>query len=276
MGGGGSELTRLSGGENCMLGIAAGMATKAINYPLLNWKNCSQQSLPISFNPKVVYRGLPMAMMNLGGTTGVQFGTTGFFQKMIKGAGYGPDVCVNGGAFLGGLASGIPCSLWELTMIQQQRFGGSILGTPVRIAKDHGAGMLMRGLTCTLGRESLFTLAMLGITPTIQLKLVEDYKLDKNVGLAAGALIGSILSATLTHPMDTIKTCMQGDLEGKKYTTVKGTGAELIKDNGVAKGLFKGLGWRITLIATTFFLVNKFKQVLAPVMFPSKDEPEKK
>ena len=33
-------------------------------------------------------------------------------------------------------------------------------------------------------------------------------------------------------------------------------------------GLFKGLSWRIGLIATTFFLVNKIKQNLAPVMFP--------
>ena len=33
------------------------------------------------------------------------------------------------------------------------------------------------------------------------------------------------------------------------------------------KGLFKGLAWRVSLITTTFFLVNKFKQTLAPVLF---------
>ena len=37
---------------------------------------------------------------------------------------------------------------------------------------------------------------------------------------------------------------------------------------GVAQGLFKGLGWRITLISTTFFLVNDLKVRLAPVLFP--------
>ena len=36
---------------------------------------------------------------------------------------------------------------------------------------------------------------------------------------------------------------------------------------GVA-GLFKGLNWRIVLIATTFFLVNKFKVVILPIAFP--------
>lgn len=160
-------------------------------------------------------------------------------------------------------------------MIQQQRFGGSILGTPLRIAKDYGVMMLMRGLTTTLGRESLFTLAMLGVTPTIQMKLVEGYKMDKNVGLAAGALIGSCLSATLTHPMDTIKTCMQGDLDGRKYTTVQWTGKMLVQEHGVLQGLFKGLAWRISLITTTFFLVNKFKQVLAPAMFTVKEDDQK-
>ena len=41
---------------------------------------------------------------------------------------------------------------------------------------------------------------------------------------------------------------------------------------GLARGLFKGLAYRIVLIATTFFLVNKFKDGLAPMMFPAKME----
>ena len=36
----------------------------------------------------------------------------------------------------------------------------------------------------------------------------------------------------------------------------------------MVQGLFKGLSFRIALISTTFFLVNKFKQVLVPKMFP--------
>jgi len=77
--------------------------------------------------------------------------------------------------------------------------------------------------------------------------------------------------------MDTIKTCMQGDLEQKKYTTVTKTGQSLASEYGVAQGLFKGLSFRIVLIATTFFLVNKFKEQLVPVMYPhALTEDEKK
>jgi hypothetical protein len=185
--GGGSDLGALSGAENCMLGITAGIGTKMTNYPLLSWKNTVQQGLPISFNPKIVYRGVVMACLNLGGTTGVQFGTTGYFQKLLKGAGADATQTQMGGAFLGGLASGVPCSLWELTMIQQQRHGTTLLGTLPGVASKYGSMQIFRGLSMTLGRESLFTLAMLGITPKIQSVLVEDSGMESNTALAAGS-----------------------------------------------------------------------------------------
>ena len=63
-------------------------------------------------------------------------------------------------------------------------------------------------------------------------------------------------------------------------TTVTTTGGKLAEEYGVAKGLFKGLSFRIVLIATTFFLVNNIKEQLLPVMFPAaaatKEEDKKK
>ena len=180
----------------------------------------------------------------------ILLGTTGFFQRAL-GSVASKDDAEMGGAFLGGLASGVPCSVWELTMIQQQRFGGSILGTPTGILRNFGGAGLLRGLTMTLGRESLFTMAMLGVTPQIQRKLVDSSGMDKQVALAAGALTGAFFSATVTHPMDTIKTCLQGDLERTKYGGVLDTGKSLAAEYGVVQGLFKGLSFRISLIATT-------------------------
>merc|ERR1712192_81251 len=246
----------------------AGVMSKACNYPFLSWKNTVQQGLPISFNPVIVYRGLPMACLNLGGTTAVQFATTGFFQNVVAKTGTKPETSQVGGAFLGGLASGVPCSIWELCMIQQQRFGGTLFGTPARIVREHGLLGLGRGITTTCGREAMFTMAMLGITPTIQKKLVDSSGYDKNVALAAGALTGACFAATITHPMDTIKTCMQGDLARAKYTDVSSTWKALANEYGVVQGLFKGLAFRIALISTTFFLVNNFKGFLVPAMFP--------
>ena len=75
--GGGSDLQRLSGGENVALGCITGVMAKACNYPFLVWKNAAQQGLPMVLFPLLVYRGLPMACLNLGGTNAVQFGATG-------------------------------------------------------------------------------------------------------------------------------------------------------------------------------------------------------
>ena len=266
--GGGSDLQKLSGGENCILGMVTGVMSKCCNYPFLSWKNTVQQGLPISLNPAIVYRGLPMACLNLGGTNAVQFGTTGFFQKMLAGMGQAQDAVTVGGAFLGGLASGIPCSIWELCMIQQQRFGGSMLGTPQKFIGEFGVSSLARGTTMTMGRESMFTMSMLGVTPLIQERLVTSSGMDKNSALAVGALTGAVLAGTITHPMDNIKTCMQGDLGHVKYTDITSTGRLLAEEYGVMQGLFKGLSFRIALISTTFFLVNTFKQRLVPAMFP--------
>ena len=52
-GGKGDVLQRLSPTQNLGLGMMSGVMAKLCNYPLLSWKNSSQQSLPISFNPKV-------------------------------------------------------------------------------------------------------------------------------------------------------------------------------------------------------------------------------
>lgn len=267
--GAGADLKKLSSMQNLGLGMLSGVMCKMINYPLLSTKNRVQQGRGVTFNPSIVYRGLPMAMLNLGGSTAVQFLATGIFQKAI--AGDKPTLTKteqNAAAFLGGVASGIPCSVWELIMIQQQNSGTSIIETPMKIVSEFGIAGLARGAICTMGRESLYTMAMLGVTPTIQTELKEKFQLDNNIALAIGALSGSFLSATVTHPMDTIKTCMQGDMSQKKYTNIRETGQLLADEYGVRAGLFKGLAWRIGLITTTFFLVNKIKEQIAPRIFP--------
>jgi solute carrier family 25 carnitine/acylcarnitine transporter 20/29 len=264
----GDALNRLNSMQNLSLGMTSGVLCKLINYPLLSTKNAVQQGRPISYNPKIVYRGLPMACVNLGGSTAVQFLATGFFQKLIKGNKTEMNnIETNAAAFLGGVASGIPNSMWELIMIQQQNLGTSIVETPTQIVKEFGAIGLFRGVVPTIGRESLYTMAMLGATPMIQKELQEQFQLESNLALAVGALTGSFFSATITHPMDTIKTCMQGDIQQKKYTNIRNSYSMLLEEYG-KPGLFKGLAWRITLITTTFFLVNKIKQGIAPVMFP--------
>ena len=46
------------------------------------------------------------------------------------------------------------------------------------------------------------------------------------------------------------------------------TGNTIVAEHGMVQGLFKGLGFRIALISTTFFLVNHFKEQTVPLLFP--------
>jgi len=138
------------------------------------------------------------------------------------------------------------------------------MGTPLNLIQTHGVSALARGMVSSMGRESLFTMAMLGICPVLQREFMHRYSMPEQTALASGALCASLFSATLTHPLDTIKTCMQGDVAQQRYTTMKKTGELLVAEHGVGKGLFKGLSFRIGLITTSFFLVNQWKQVLAP------------
>ena len=62
------------------------------------------QGLALAFKPAALYRGLPMACINLGGSTGVQFLATGLAQKVgacRMGWSVGESVCM-GGALEGG------------------------------------------------------------------------------------------------------------------------------------------------------------------------------
>lgn len=157
-------------------------------------------------------------------------------------------------------------------MIQQQRFGGSVLSIPLNLMQNHGIRAIARGMVSSMGRESLFAMSMLGLCPVLQRELMDRYSMAEQSALAGSALSASLFSATLTHPLDTIKTCMQGDVAQQKYSSMRGTAALLVAENGIAQGLFKGLGFRIGLIATTFFLVNQWKQVLTPLFVSPFDQ----
>jgi solute carrier family 25 carnitine/acylcarnitine transporter 20/29 len=171
-----------------------------------------------------------MSVTNVAVLTGLQFPLTGAVTKMLTG---GRDRRLTGAeaiaaGFVGGFVSGLACAPMELVMIQQQKFGGSALATPVRIVQQQGlVGGLMRGLTTACGREGLFTAGYLGLAPTVAMLLQEQYGVAPTQASILGAIPAGLVAATLSHPLDTIKTCMQGDLERKSYGTFRQTAAVL-------------------------------------------------
>ena len=107
----------------------------------------------------------------------------------------------------------------ELIMIQQQRFGGNIFQVTVSIVKKYGLGGsgLMRAVLPTILRDSVYVAGMLGVTPLVQDLLTKHNNLSENQAGFYASLIGGCVAALPSHPLDIIKTCMQGDMDQSKY-----------------------------------------------------------
>jgi len=262
-------LQKLSGTQNCVLGMAAGCIEVMINQPQLYFKNARQQNIPLTLQPRVLYRGLTISALNMGGLTGVQFWLSGSFQKMFLGNDNRQLTMSEeiGAGFLGGFLSGLPCCVWELLMIQQQRHGGSLFSTPGRIMGVKGSKVLLRGLTTASAREGIFTMGYLGIAPVVQRKLIEEHGFGTFAGSFTGAVIAGVFASAVTHPLDTVKTCMQGDIEEIKYSTVTNTYKSIVNEEGYT-ALFKGFPWRVSRMICAMFIINESKVYLAPKIFP--------
>jgi hypothetical protein len=57
----------------------------------------------------------------------------------------------------------------------------------------------------------------MGIGPSITTYANESHGFSLINSKIIGAVVGGVISATLSHPLDTLKTCMQGDIEQVQY-----------------------------------------------------------
>lgn len=275
---------------------------------MLYCKNTVQQGLPLTLDPRVLYRGLGMSIMNMSILTGLQFPLTGAVGKAIKG---GADREMStaekiGAGFTGGAISGFVCapvrarsrrwraiahpssptkarrappfcptSQMELVMIQQQRFGSSLARAAGRIVSERGLLGLFRGLVTSCGREGLFASGYLALGPVFAQTLKEQYLLEGTLGDFTGASGAGVVAASLSHPLDTIKTCMQGDLAREKYGSMQGTTRVLYAEGGTAS-FFRGFAFRTVRMICAIYLIGRCKDFFAPRLFPPARREEEK
>jgi hypothetical protein len=250
-----------------VLGISAGTIEVVVLQPMLYCKNATQQGLPIFVSPLVYYRGLAMSVTNMAILSAIQFPLTGLAQGMFTGGvtrKLRPEEQIGAG-FIGGAISGIACAPMELVLIQQQRFGTSLFATPARIVALTGPLGLMRGFFMSCGREGIFTSGYMGIAPSLNSHFKEQ-GFDPYVSKMGGSIASGIVAATLSHPMDTIKTCMQGDLEKKQYGSLTQTAGTLLKEGPLR--FFRGWTWRTGRMCCAMFLMNECRTQLGPIFFP--------
>eukprot|EP00483_Globobulimina_turgida_P006382 UN06392 len=155
-------------------------------------------------------------------------------------------------------------------MIQQQRFGGTIIGTPFHIIKETGIFGMLRGVLPAITREGIFTCGYLGMTPLLSRKISQNERfnaLPTPLVQFGCSMSAGFVASGLSHPADTIKTCMQGDIQRNTYTRAMAGLKLIVKRDGFA-GLYRGFMWRYLRMGMTFFIFNLTMTPVANILFP--------
>ena len=231
-----------------------------------------QQQRPISMNPMVMYRGVAANALNMGSCTMIQFAVGGKLKNVITGGEANTrnltlveEMTAGIGA---GTVSAIVGSPLELIMIQQQRKGGNaatriqnILENPTNIG---------RGFIGAAIREALWTCGYLSIPPVVRRSLMEQYPTTFDTNDKAripAALLGGLFACYLTHPFDTIKTCMQGDIERQIYGNFIQTGSKIYGDSGPT-GFYRGATFRYGRMVCAVFIMDLLKEKVSMLLYP--------
>jgi hypothetical protein len=174
-------------------------------------KNMVQQKQPIILQPAVMYRGVGANAINMGSCTMIQFAVGGKLKNIVlngetRNLSLAEEMSCGIAA---GAVSAVVGSPLELIMIQQQRKGGGTMATIQAITAN--PANIFRGFAGAMIRESLWTCGYLAIPPVVRRNLMEKYPEqfpNNNTARVPAALLGGLFACYLTHPADTIKTCM--------------------------------------------------------------------
>lgn len=265
----------LSGPEDCAIGAICGVADPLLLQWTVYYKSALQNpALPLRvFNPAVLYRGVTAMAINNGFTVSSQFFLNGMIKKYLTG---GEDRPLSvreklvAGATAGSVA-GFFVSPFELAMSQQQIKGGSLPSTLMSLMGD-GPMTLFRGSLGMALREGIYCAGYMGILPAVREKIRKDYpdtfwgKTEDRARICAAFVAGPICTM-VSHPPDTVKSCMQLDVEQSKFKGYTHTIRTLVGETGI-KALWRGVTFRMGRQFCCVILFDKIATELSPMLFP--------
>eukprot|EP00518_Triparma_eleuthera_P003781 CAMPEP_0182454134 /NCGR_PEP_ID=MMETSP1319-20130603/900_1 /TAXON_ID=172717 /ORGANISM="Bolidomonas pacifica, Strain RCC208" /LENGTH=265 /DNA_ID=CAMNT_0024652117 /DNA_START=33 /DNA_END=830 /DNA_ORIENTATION=+ len=259
--------TALSELQNATVGACVGVIEVLVLQPFNYAKNMLQQGQPIKVGPEM-YRGVLSNAVNMGGCTMIQFAVGGSLKGLVGEPG---KPLTKSQEMSAGLGAGIVSAAWgtplELIMIQQQRKGGS---TPATIKNIISGGHYARGFMGCAIREGLWCVGYMSIPPIVRRELraakPDVFDSDDKARIPA-SLLGGFFACYLTQPVDTIKTCMQGDVERKTYTTFTKTASTISSEVGFT-GFYRGATFRYGRMVCAVFMMDKLASVIGPALYP--------
>jgi len=248
------------------VGVIEVLTLQPFNYA----KNMTQQKQPISLNPLIMYRGVHANAVNMGSCTMIQFAVGGRLkQTILNGESRHLSLYEEMAAGIcAGTVSGLVGSPLELIMIQQQR-KGLPLGTTIGDITKNPAN-IMRGFVGCAVREALWTCGYLSIPPVVRRTLMESYPEtfpDNNRARIPAALLGGLFACYMTHPFDTVKTCMQGDIERNTYGTFTQTASKIFAESNIP-GFYRGATFRYGRMVCAVFMMDLLKEKVGYFLYP--------
>jgi len=259
--------------ENATVGMTCGVIEVLCLQPFNYCKNMIQQGKPLTMDPRTLYRGVGANCVNMGSCTMIQFVVGGEIKKRIMGENARPLTTFEslGTGLTAGVVSAFVGSPLELIMIQQQHTGKSSLETAKSIMSPSKIG---RGFAGAAVREGLWTVGYLSIPPLVRSKLMTNFPdtFDSSAKARVPAsLLGGLFACYLTQPFDTIKTCMQGDLERRKFGSFTNT-AKILYSESKIPGFYRGATFRYGRMVFAVGMLDYLQSIMGPLMFPSKFE----
>lgn len=261
-----SAIVPLSPLEDVLLGGFAGTLNCMIGMPLLTLKFCLQSGQPLPLSILGWYRGVLVQTGSAAPIAAFQMLANGMMSKIVSGA--GPFAArmkrrLNTterlvAALSAGVLSAVIYTPVDLLTIQQQRLGLTLSGCFSYVVQEHGVQGLLHGVLAMSLREGIFSLGMFGLTPIIAEAIMKKFKGKESMAMVSqivGSTIAGVIAAVLTHPMDTIKTCLQADMHGNVYKNIWQTFTLLVDERGFAS-LFGGMVPRMVMVIICFFVTS--------------------
>jgi solute carrier family 25 (mitochondrial 2-oxodicarboxylate transporter), member 21 len=123
----------------------------------------------------------------------------------------------------------------DVTMIHQQKLGMSPLGAISHLARTFGVTSLWRGLAPTAIREAIYTAGYLALTPVFTAKLMQRPGWEESYfpSSVLGAMGAGVIANVASHPIDTAKTVLQADVEGRQYRSTLQSMGQIYRTNGL-------------------------------------------
>ena len=259
----------LSDMENCAIGIICGVSDTTLLQSTNYYKTASQARLPFTLSPQTLYRGYTVNTISNAFGVMSQFFLNGVVTKLITGGSQRP--LDNSEKIFAGVSAGALSSLiggpLELVMVQQQTKGGSLIATAGSVFSE-GSKTIFRGTSGMMMREGIYCGGYLGVLPVVRDEVQRRYPglTTDQARLCATFIAGPICSFS-SHPPDTLKTVLQGDIERVRYFSYSQAAKTIIVERGTA-ALWAGLPWRVLRQFIAVFLFDKIRSDFAPLIFP--------